>query len=356
MKIKVFTAFSGYDSQCLALDQLSSDFPAFSYELVGWSEIDKNAIKAHDILFPQYADLNYGDISKIDWNKMPYFDLFTYSSPCQDFSLAGRLAGGVEGSGTRSSLLWECRKAIEIIRPKYLLLENVENLVSKKFFNVFSKWIKELEEYGYTSTWKVINARDFGIPQNRRRVFLFSILNAEKEYEFPDPVKLEKTIFDLMDPDASSFRLEESRRSQIEKSLVHLEDGRIWIRQNTKTGWIECCDGGCFDSSYPKSKTRRGRVQGGGFISPTLTCHSEGALLLINKEGEMRRLTPAECFRLMGCNEKSVQKLIRSDISNAALYKLSGNSIVVNVLYNIWKAEFVERSVNRKQFAQLKLF
>lgn len=111
MEIRVFTAFSGYDSQCLALERLKQNFPDFDYELVGWSEIDKYAIQAHNALFPQWADRNYGDISKIDWNEVPDFDLFTYSSPCQDFSNAGLQRGGEEGSGTRSSLLWECRRS-----------------------------------------------------------------------------------------------------------------------------------------------------------------------------------------------------------------------------------------------------
>ena len=106
-KLRVFTSFSGYDSQCLALNNIGID-----YELVGWSEIDKYAIQAHNALFPQWAKRNYGDISKIDWNKVPDFDLFTYSSPCQDFSMAGKQQGGRKGSGTRSSLLWECERAI----------------------------------------------------------------------------------------------------------------------------------------------------------------------------------------------------------------------------------------------------
>ena len=96
MVIKVFTAFSGYDSQCLALDRLVRENSDFSYELVGWSEIDKYAIVAHNALFPQWADRNYGDITQIDWSTVPDFDLFTYSSPCQDFSNAGKQAGGAK--------------------------------------------------------------------------------------------------------------------------------------------------------------------------------------------------------------------------------------------------------------------
>lgn len=201
--IKVFTAFSGYDSQCLALDRLKRDYPDFDYELVGWSEIDKYAIQAHDALFPQWADRNYGDISKIDWSQVPDFDLFTYSSPCQDFSNAGLQKGGEEGSGTRSSLLWECRKAIVAKRPKYLLLENVKALVSKKFLPLFNKWIKSLEDYGYYNNWSVLNTKDFGVPQNRERVFLMSIrrdlLDPTPVYNFPKPFPLEIRLKDVLE-------------------------------------------------------------------------------------------------------------------------------------------------------------
>lgn len=198
MKLRVFTAFSGYDSQCLALDRLKANFPDFDYELVGWAEIDKYAIKAHNALYPQWADRNYGDISQIDWSKVPDFDLFTYSSPCQDFSNAGLQRGGEEGSGTRSSLLWECRRAIVAKKPKYLLLENVAALVSAKFLPLFNKWQGELGSYGYTNFAQVLNAKDYGVPQNRERIFLFSILG-NASYHFPKPFKLERRLKDVLE-------------------------------------------------------------------------------------------------------------------------------------------------------------
>lgn len=198
-KLRVFTAFSGYDSQCLALDRLKRDFPTFDYELVGWAEIDKYAIQAHNSLYPQWADRNYGDISKIDWAQVPDFDLFTYSSPCQDFSNAGKQAGGTEGSGTRSSLLWECRRAIVAKRPKYLLLENVAALVSKKFLPLFNKWQTELEGYGYRNFAQVLNAKDYGVPQNRQRVFLVSILDPDATYHFPEKMPLDKRLKDVLE-------------------------------------------------------------------------------------------------------------------------------------------------------------
>lgn len=174
--IRVFTAFSGYDSQCLALNVIAQedyvtcllDSPAnrvpFGYELVGWSKIDKYAIKAHNALFPQWADRNYGDISKIDWAQVPDFDLFTYSSPCQDFSQAGKQKGAEKGSGTRSSLLWECERAIRIKRPKYLLFENVAAVASKKFIKLFNSWQLTLEQMGYTNFTQILNAKTHGYP------------------------------------------------------------------------------------------------------------------------------------------------------------------------------------------------
>lgn len=192
--LRVFTAFSGYDSQCLALNRVRID-----YELVGWSEIDKFAIKAHNALFPQWTDRNYGDISKIDWNLVPDFDLFTYSSPCQDFSNAGKMQGGEKGSGTRSSLLWECEKAIRAKMPKYLLMENVANLVSKKFIGTFQNWLNVLSELGYTNYCKVLNAKDYGVPQNRKRVFVVSILNSHQQYYFPQPFETDIRLKDILE-------------------------------------------------------------------------------------------------------------------------------------------------------------
>lgn len=192
--MKVFTAFSGYDSQCLALQRIGVDF-----ELVGWSEIDKYAIKAHNALFPQWAERNYGDISKIDWNQVPDFDLFTYSSPCQDFSNAGLQKGGTEGSGTRSSLLWECRRAILAKKPKYMILENVKALTSGKFLPLFNKWEQELAGYGYSNYWQVLNAKDYGVPQNRERVFLVSIKDEDQYFEFPKARPLDKLLKDVLE-------------------------------------------------------------------------------------------------------------------------------------------------------------
>ena len=198
-KIRVFTAFSGYDSQCLALERLKRDFPGIDYELVGWSEIDKYAIEAHDALFPQWSERNYGDISKIEWEQVPNFDLVTYSFPCTDISQSGRQEGMAEGSGTRSSLLWECRRAIEVKKPRWLLMENVDALVSKKFIGYFQKWVDFLTGQGYASFSAVLNAKDYGVPQSRKRVFSVSIRDFDGEFHFPKPIGCERRLRDVLE-------------------------------------------------------------------------------------------------------------------------------------------------------------
>ena len=189
-KLKVFEAFSGYGSQSIALRNLG-----IPHEVVAISEIDKYAIKAYEAIHG--SALNLGDISKIKVEDVPQHDLFTYSFPCQDLSVAGKQAG--LGEGTRSGLLYECEKIIEYCRPKYLLLENVKNLVGKKFKPQFDEWLDYLESLGYTNYWKVLNAKNYGVPQNRERVFVVSILGDHEPYEFPDKMGLDKCIADVLE-------------------------------------------------------------------------------------------------------------------------------------------------------------
>lgn len=189
--MRVLELFAGYGSQVFALENLGIDFTS------DISEIDKYAIQAYNQLHGETH--NWGDITKIDETKLPYYDLITYSSPCQDFSVAGLQKGGDLGSGTRSSLLWECERIIRAVKPKYLLMENVKNLVGEKHKHNFIKWLKVLESIGYKNWWKVLNAKDYGVPQNRERVFVVSILGGT-EYLFPNPIKLEKRLKDVLEP------------------------------------------------------------------------------------------------------------------------------------------------------------
>lgn len=211
MLLKVVTLCSGYDSQCLALNRLKQNFSDFDYELIAWSEFDPEskaplekqpAVIAHNALFPQWADRNLGDMTKIDWSKVPDFDLLTYSTPCQSISKAGLQHGFAEGSGTRSSIIWNVRDAVKIKRPKYLLLENVKAMVEGKFLPMFNLWQRELENLGYVNFAQVLNAKDYGVPQNRERIFLVSIRNDGEfpQYYFPEPFTLTTRQKDVLEP------------------------------------------------------------------------------------------------------------------------------------------------------------
>lgn len=191
--LRVVTLCSVYDSQLMAIRNLG-----IPYECIGWSEIDKYAIRAHDAVFPEIADRNLGDMTKIDWGKVEDFDLLFYSTPCTDFSNAGKQAGGEEGSGTRSSILWWTRYAILEKKPKYLVMENVKALVSGKFIQLFRKWLDELTSYGYTNFCQVLNAKDYGIPQNRERIFVVSILG-DAWFSFPQPQELKLRLKDMLE-------------------------------------------------------------------------------------------------------------------------------------------------------------
>ena len=210
--LRVVTLCSGYDSQCLALERLKRDFPDFDYDLVAWSEFDPEsklplerqpAVIAHNALFPQWKDRNLGDMTKIDWSKVDDFDFLFYSTPCQSISSAGLQHGFTEGSGTRSSIIWNVRDAVIAKRPKFLCLENVKAMVSGKFIGMFNLWQRELERLNYINNAAVLNAKDFGVPQNRERIFLLSIRIDDESnpprYYFPRPFPLEKRLKDVLE-------------------------------------------------------------------------------------------------------------------------------------------------------------
>lgn len=204
---KIFlTTFSGYDSQLMAADVLREWHPDFRWTCKGWSDIDKYACQMHNLVFLQFADCALGDITKIDWHKVKRslqgreVDLFTYSSPCQDISQAGKQMGLKEGSDTRSALLWRVADAVEVLRPKYLLQENVAALVSQKFMPDFQKWLDKLSSLGYVSRWARLNAKNYGVPQNRDRVFCLSMRrDVAFDYQFPEPFELKARLEDVLE-------------------------------------------------------------------------------------------------------------------------------------------------------------
>jgi DNA (cytosine-5)-methyltransferase 1 len=435
--MRVLELFAGYGSQALALENLGIEFTS------DISEIDKYAIQAYNQL---HGDThNWGDITKIDETKLPYYDLITYSSPCQDFSVAGLQKGGDAGSGTRSSLLWECERIIRAVKPKYLLMENVKNLVGKKHIHNFISWLQVLEMMGYQNYWQVLNAKDYGVPQNRERVFVVSILGCG-QYLFPNPVKLEKRLKDILEP-----VVDEKYYLKCDSLIEKLKDKQYLntIRcgggsTDTKHSWdivcvasrgrengqeLEVNETGCsnaltsvqkdnyllepnvltpkrteygkqirkeYESGivkvsrhnmteleprqdgisntltsvqkdnlvaepsiieepynlYPNSgNPQAGRVYNPNGISPAMdTCSGGNRMPKITESYRIRKLTPRECWRLMGVKDEQFDKL--HGISNSQLYKLAGNSIVVDVLMGIFKNLFLKN----ESTGQLSLF
>lgn len=345
MKIRVLELCAGYGSQALALKNLGLEV----YSEI--AEFDKYASQAYMQLHGETK--NYGDIYTIDETKLPYFDMITYSTPCQDFSSAGKQAGGDKGSGTRSSLLWECERIIRAVKPKYLLMENVKNLLSEKHHHNFNEWFKVLESMGYTNYYKVLNAKDYGVPQNRERVFVVSILGGG-QYLFPNKIKLEKKLKDILEPVVDEkYYLSDRFVNKLLKQKDGLGykpciNGEVAVTLTTKPGqrnsdnYIQehfvvasgglepkiLCDG---IGNNPN------KIEFNGFhsISPALMASDSKNVKIYSDGYRIRKLTPRECFRLMGVKDEQFDRL--HGLSNTQLYKLAGNSIVVNVLEAIFK-------------------
>lgn len=357
-RLRLFEAFAGYGSQRKALDNCN-----IPYESVGISEVDGDAvlsyaaihcnlldnIKNNDIKLTQQemtkylesinvpldykyfkniannlkgkklinmymANIlakNFGDISKIDPDSLPDFDLFTYSFPCQDISVAGYQRGLNSSSGTRSSLLWECCKIIEKKRPKYLMMENVKNLIGCNHKKNFDAFLKYLETLGYKNYWKVLNARNYGIPQNRERIFCISTLN-DKEFSFPNEIPLTLKIDDLLDKNIDEKYI--LKKSQGTKSPI-VQD------------WIYCLDSNYWKGTSLSDFITKKRRQLVSVVPP------------VNGLYPARRLTPLETWRFMGMSENDFNKA-SSLICNTSLYRQSGNSIVVNILEHIFNQLF----------------
>ena len=235
-KIKVVTLCSGYDSQCIAFEMLKERYPEYDYELMAWSEFDPEssrplnqqpAVVAHNLLFPQWKDRNRGDMTKADWSDLADagIDILTYSTPCQSISQAGKREGIKRDSGTRSAVLWSTEEAVKVMRPKVLLQENVRALINKVNIEDFREWCSVLEKQGYVNflapsfpkPWGkdkrdkktipgILNAKDYGVPQNRERVYMVSVrkdILGDSQYEFPRPFALDKCIADVLEEEVN---------------------------------------------------------------------------------------------------------------------------------------------------------
>ena len=194
-ELKLLSLFSGIGAFEKALKNIN-----VKYKLINYCEIDKYASKSYSIIHNVNEGLNLGDISKINISKLSQdIDIITHGSPCTNYSVAGKGDGGDKNSGTASSLMWNTVEIVKHVRPKYIVWENVKNVLSKKHKHNFEQYINDLKELGYTSYYQILNAKDFGIPQNRERIFCISILGVHTPYEFPIGFPLQYRLKDFLE-------------------------------------------------------------------------------------------------------------------------------------------------------------
>lgn len=376
-KLKVLELFGGIGACSKALERLGVD-----YEIADYIEIDKYAVKS----FNAIHNTNFEPQDICEWDKDIEVDLIMHGSPCQSISLAGLQHGADKGSGTRSSLMWETVRIVERLKPKYVIWENVKNLLSKKHRHNFDAYLETMEQLGYTNYYQVLNAKDYGIPQNRERVFTVSILNG-KEFEFPNKQD-EANLQEFLEKDVDvktkpmcekAFNKEYEQIITSDKDIYQCnvssgyQDCKVGIKvsptiragnncthilqrfefppkQELKLKLKDLLEDEVDEKYYLSEQAIRGRMIthyqkykleenciNGREIHPTILARFEGAPTLYKIDNyRIRKLTPKECWRLMGFDDADFEKAAKVN-SNTQLYKQAGNSIVVNVLEAILK-------------------
>ncbi|MGD6898623.1 DNA cytosine methyltransferase [Bacillus infantis] len=308
--IKILELFGGIGAPRKALINLGVDHKAIDYV-----EIDEKAVKAYNALY----DNRHKPQSVIGYNLKP--DILVHGSPCQDFSRAGKRLGGNDEDKTRSSLMWETLKIIEnlgVWKPRFVVWENVKGVLDKDMIHSFNKYLREMTRLGYTNSFEVLNAMDFGIPQKRERVFTISILGGSN-FDFSS---LEKKPYKHV-----AEYLEDARD---ERYIISIPSMLNKIKEFNQTAvnskynrFLDVIDDYCWTIS-----TRQDRCPNAGIIK--------------TDSGQYRYLTERECWRLMGFSDEDFEEVLKEYPTkgknrNATLYRLAGNSIVVNVLEAIFK-------------------
>jgi DNA (cytosine-5)-methyltransferase 1 len=293
-----------------------------------------------------------------------YEYILTYSFPCQDLSLAGKGNGMTKGGGTRSGLLWEIERILNEIKtsggelPQVLLMENVPEAVGSKNWGDFSLWEEYLTSLGYFNYYKIMNAKDFGIPQNRERVFMVSILGSYT-YEFPKEQPLTLRLKDMLEAkvDEKYYLSEKLFSFFVENHKKNKEKGNGFAFKPTDGESVAKCimtlSGDRMDDNFiadtkeyanyitwlddkGRINTQDHRAYFEDRLSGVVPAMERGVPNVINKELRIRKLTPRECYRLMGFSDEAFDKA-QANQSNSALYHQAGDSIVVNVLMAIFK-------------------
>ena len=403
--IRLIELFAGIGSQAKAMKNLDLDFQHwFVCEFDKYAIQSYNAIHGTNFTTSDVTKITASDLNVTDTDHFTY--LLTYSFPCQDLSNAGKGAGMEKGSGTRSGLLWEVERLLNECAelPQVLLMENVPQVHGKKNIEQFEKWIKFLESKGYSNHWGDLNAKNFGIPQNRNRCFMISILG-DYSFDFPTGVPLERRLVDVLEESVDeSFYLTSKQLGYV----IDLYD----VQKGTK--WEGRCDNGKINPTIcatlgVRSAGGNQRIGVSTFVMEGTTeeitakdyknyvrqigqLHDVAGPKVIGGIGEkksnggrqwyqqdriydgecaisvttafnpyyatekqplrVRKLTPKECWRLMGFADEDVEKAAKV-CSNSQLYKQAGNSIVVDVLMAIFKELFIPKKTRSEWLDEL---
>jgi DNA (cytosine-5)-methyltransferase 1 len=311
-ELKVISLFSGYGTQELALK-----YCGINHKTVAHCDILASANAAFESLHKTEFG-NLGDISKLSERELPACDLLTYSFPCQDISISG-IQKGIK-KGTRSGLLFEVERLVEYNKPKYLLMENVKNLVSKNHMPAFTEYIEKLESLGYGNSWIILNGADFGCPQNRERVFMFSVLGEST-------VEVRKKMAGVHAHKKPSVAMRPFMESATEKSLFitpPYENNSPKVASTCKLVARRT------DLKYDQAR----RIYGLDGCSPCLTTSGSPQVMLDDKR--IRTLTAREGYRFMGVKDADIDSLLTTYLSTKQHIALAGNSICVPVMEAIF--------------------
>lgn len=329
-KLKLLSLFSGIGAFEKALDNIGVD-----YDLVGYSEVDDGYGRAVQDVYETLHEANgkyLGLVQNVQGENLGRIDIITHGSPCQNFSVAGTKEGGDKGSGTQSSLMWETVRIVGEVKPKIVIWENVKGVLYESNIKNFNKYINELNKMGYISHHEVLVGSDYGAPQKRERIYVVSILGGSIDFEFPNPTNKNTVLRDILETNVDEMY-------DVPISMIH-----GWI--NKKPPFGDRFNLLKYDDVGYTLVAKGGRaVITNNYI---LKNESDYSLIrefkgkpslqnIVDKNIKLRALTPREYWRMMGWDETSIDKIIEMGISDARMYKMAGNSIVVPVLEEIFK-------------------
>ena len=305
--LKVIELFGGIGAFSKALERLNIE-----HKIIDYVELDKNAVKSYNAIH----NTNFEPQDVRCYDKDIECDIIMHGSPCVSFSVVGRQKGGDKGSGTQSSLLYESLRIIDKIRPKYVIWENVKNLLSQKHKHTHLDYLNRMNKMGYTNYVKVMCAKDYGIPQNRSRVFTIS---TTEPFMFPKPIILKKTLKDMLEDEVDSkYYIGDAKKEFICKN----GSNGFFVNNDAKINKI---------IARPLTTIQTGRAFETNYVSKD--CGNEFIVTPNNvKSLNIRRLTPKECWRLMGFDDEDYERAKKVNDKDVILYKQAGNSIVVNIL------------------------